>query len=97
MKRRCAPLLSPRGLLLRASLLVALFLACHLAGWREHTSILCGTAFTGNVTDRYTQWFGMVYVVLYFAIVIIVPVLILAAGLMALVNRVWHAKSVSAV
>jgi hypothetical protein len=95
MKRSRAPLFSPRGLLLRAGVLAALFLACHLAGWREHTSILCGTAFTANVTDRYSQWFGMVYVVLYLGSVIVVPILILAAGLITLINRVWRAKSAS--
>ena len=87
-----APLCSPTGLLIRAVLLTVTYLGLHLAGWREYTSILCGTAPTGNLSDRYAQVFGLIYVVLHFTVVFGVPILILAAGLLALVGRCSKAR-----
>lgn len=88
-----APLFSPVGLLTRAVLLTVIYLVLHLAGWREYTSILCGTAPTGNLSDRPAQLYGLIYVLLHFAVVVGVPILVLAAGLLALMGR--RAKSAS--
>jgi hypothetical protein len=82
-----APMLSPTGLLLRAGLLALVYLALHLAGWREYTSILCGTSPTGNLADRHAALCGLIYVLLHFTVVVGCPILVLAAGLLALVNR----------
>ena len=82
-----APLFSPTGLLSRAVLLTVIYLGLHLAGWREYTSILCGTAPTGNLNDHYTQVAGLIYVLLYFTVVFGVPILVLAVGLLAVVER----------
>ena len=84
-----APLLSPAGLLTRAVVLTVLYGALHLAGWREYTSILCGTAPTGNLGDRASQVCGLIYVLLHFTVVIVVPIFVLAAGLLSLVAR-WR-------
>ena len=79
-----APLFSPTGLLFRAALVTGVFLVFHLAGWREYTSILCGTSPTGNLADRHIQFLGGLYVLFYFATIILVPILVLAAGLLSL-------------
>ncbi len=82
-----APLFSPTGLLVRAVLLTVVYLVLHLAGWREYTSILCGTAPTGNLGDRQAQLYGLIYVLCHFAVVVSVPILVIAAGLLALIQH----------
>jgi hypothetical protein len=83
-----APLLSPRGLLLRAAIVALVFAVAHAAGLRAYTSILSGTSPTGNPADGGAALLGCVYVFLYFAFVIAVPIALIAAGLMALAERV---------
>ena len=68
------------------------FTTCHLAGWRECTTILCGTSPTGGGGDRYASWFGVIYVLLYFASIMIVPILVLAAGFVAAAEW-WQQKT----
>jgi len=82
-----APMFSPTGLLTRAVLLTVIYLVLHLAGWRENTSILCGTAPTGNLSDRYAEVYGVIYVLFYFAVMVLVPILVIAAGMLAIVAR----------
>lgn len=90
--RRSTSLFSPRGFLLRAALLLALFLFAHLAGWREHTSILCGTATSSAGWSRLGGTLGLVYVIVYSIAVIGVPILVLAAGLLALLQRLFDKR-----
>ena len=82
-----APLFSTAGLLTRAGLITLVYLVLHLAGWRESTSILCGTAPTGNLSDRPAQICGLIYVLFHFAVMLGVPILVLAAGLLAVAAR----------
>jgi hypothetical protein len=78
-----APLLSPLGLLSRSAIVVALFAVCHLAGLREYASILSGTPPTGGPGDKLALVFAGLYILLYFVTVIVIPVIIIAAGVMA--------------
>lgn len=82
-----APVLSPKGFLLRAAALLVLFLIAHLAGWREHTSVLCGTAPSAAGWDRVGGTLGMVYVLFYFAATLGTPILVLAAGILEVLER----------
>ena len=72
--------LSPRGFLLDAAMMALVFLLCHLMGLREHTTILSGTSATGDLRDAVALGFGLVYVLFYFAFVIVVPILVIASG-----------------
>lgn len=72
---------SPRGLLIDAALITVLFLAAHLAGLREYTTVFSGTSPTGDVRDVVALAFGIGYVVFYLGFVVFVPVLILGAGI----------------
>ncbi len=80
-----AQLFSPKGLVLRAAALTLLFALCHLAGWREHTSFLSGTAAPESSLEA-TMIYGLIYIVAYIGLVVLVPVLLLAAGLLGLVQ-----------
>lgn len=69
-----------RRLVVWAVLLALTFALVHALGFRAYTSILSGT---GSCNDRETLC-GLAYLTLYAVFVILVPVLLLAAGLLAL-------------
>ncbi len=76
---RRAEFLSARDLLQRALGLSGLFLLAHLAGLREFTSALNGTVGSAAVNVKLGTFLATVYILLYLAFVILVPVLLLAA------------------
>ncbi|WP_437970414.1 hypothetical protein WMF04_14480 [Sorangium sp. So ce260] len=73
-----------RLLALGAALLVAAFAACHLLGLREHVSVLSGTAPPGGAGDASL---GVAYALSWFGGVILAPILAIAAGALAAVDR----------
>ncbi len=82
-----APMFSPAGLALRGLVCLGLFLCCHLAGWCEYATVLSGTSPTGDITDKAALYRGVVYVLTYFGMLILTPVFLIAAGLVALYRR----------
>jgi hypothetical protein len=82
-----ADLFSPQGFLLRALLIAAGFLAVHLAGLRDYTSVLNGTVGPGSAGWGRSAFLGVAYLVIYMAFVILAPVLILAAGILTICQR----------
>jgi hypothetical protein len=78
---------SARGLVTSAALLTGLFLVLHLCGLRENLSFLCGTSPTGNPADQRAFYWGAVYLLLYFGVVLVAPILLIAAGLLKLLRR----------
>jgi hypothetical protein len=72
-------LLTPRGLLERALLVAVAFGAVHGLGWREETRFLSGTP--GNAIE------GVLYLLAYFGFVLVLPTLVLAASILALLDR----------
>jgi phosphotransferase system glucose/maltose/N-acetylglucosamine-specific IIC component len=80
-----ADFFSPKDFIRHAVLMVLAFGVAHLFGLREYTSFLNGT--TGSVELGYelSALLGLVYLLLYFAVVLLVPILILAA----LSVRLW--------
>jgi hypothetical protein len=88
MKLRLRSLLFPRnvaspgGLLARAAVLAILYLSVHALGFRQYTSILCGTLPPGGRAAL-----GVAYIILYFAFVLIVPILVLGAATLWVLQR----------
>jgi hypothetical protein len=76
---RRAEFLSARDLWQRAAGISGLFLLAHLAGLREFTSVLNGTVGSTAVDAKLGAFLAVVYILLYLAFVVLVPVLILAA------------------
>lgn len=66
----------------RAALLSLVFLMVHLLGFRQYTCVLSGTASFGVLQ----QLGGALYLVFYGLFVILVPILLLAAGLARLLD-----------
>ena len=67
-----------RRFLLRAALWSLAFAAVHLLGFRQYTSILSGTA----SIDVLRGLCGVTYLLLYAGLAFLVPVLVIAAGLL---------------
>lgn len=75
---------SPKDFLRHAALILVLFAIAHLSGLRDHTSFLNGTTGSIELGHEISALLGLIYVLLYFAVVLLVPILILAAGLSSL-------------
>jgi len=70
---------SPKDFVRRAAVIAFLFLVAHLAGLSEYTSFLSGTVPSPDTSWKLTIFFGLIYLVLYFAFVLLAPILLLAA------------------
>ena len=78
---------SATGLVVSAVLVIVLFLVLHLCGMRENLSFLCGTSPTGNLADRQAMYWAVIYLLLYFGVVLVVPILLIAGALLRLFQR----------
>jgi hypothetical protein len=87
-----AEFLSARDLAQRAVAISAAFLLAHLAGLREFTSVLNGTVGSTAVNVKLGTFLAAVYILLYLAFVILVPVLILAATILMVWRRCVRKK-----
>ena len=67
----------------RAAAISVLFLVVHLAGFREFTGVLNGTIGSLALGWNLSAFLAVIYIVLYLAFVILVPILILAAVILA--------------
>lgn len=84
---------SPRGMILRAGIVVLIFAVCELAGLREHTTFLSGTAAGAEGGGNSSVILGVIYLAAYFACVLLAPVLLLASAVLALMQRwAFHAE-----
>ena len=88
---RRAEFLSPKDLLQRAGAISALFLVAHLAGLREFTSVLNGTIGSVAAGWKLSGFLALIYILLYLAFVILVPVLVLTAMILTVWRR-WVRK-----
>ena len=85
-----ARFLSPRGFVARALLLAVVLAVCELAGWREHTTFISGTATSAGVGMNTVVALGLVYMLAYFGFVLGAPILLLAALILAGFNRLGN-------
>lgn len=86
MKHQRTLYMVPIALLGVAIVLLAAFTAAQNAGWRSHTSFLSLT-FLGDLAPSLVARRGMIYLILYFCTVLVVPVLSLAACMLVLWNK----------
>jgi hypothetical protein len=88
-----APLFSPLGFMARALLLAVLFGVCELAGWREHTTFISGTATSIGTGVNSSVTLGLIYMFAYFGFVLAAPILIIAALLVFVGRKFFHMAS----
>lgn len=77
-----ADFFSPKDFVRHAVLIVALFAVAHVSGLREFTTIISGTMASPELGAGVCALLGMGYMALYFGVVVLVPVLLIAAGLL---------------
>jgi hypothetical protein len=87
-RRRRTEFFSAKYFFTRGLELAGLFLIAHLAGLREYTTFLSGTTGDLGTTIERSGLYGTAYIVLYLGCVVVAPILLLAAGLLALWKRV---------
>ena len=80
-------LLSPLHFLAWAGASALAFTAVELAGWRECTTFLSGTATSVHSDYAALVLRGSLYLLAYFSFVLVAPILVLAAGILALYSR----------
>jgi hypothetical protein len=77
-----ADLLSPKDLLRRAVFLIVLYLLIQLAGLREFTSVISGTTGSIQLSWHISAFLALTYILSYLSLVLLVPILLLAAVLL---------------
>jgi len=92
-----AKFLSAKDMLQRAAATSGLFLLVHLAGFREFTGVLNGTIGSLALGWNLSAFLAVIYILLYLAFVILVPVLILAAVILAIRRRCIQKVEISRV
>ena len=82
-----AELSSPKDFVRRACFIAFFFLLAHLAGLREFTSLLNGTPGSVQLGWAWSGILGLTYIFAYLGFVLLVPIFLLAAGLLATWRR----------
>jgi hypothetical protein len=82
-----AEFFSPKDFVRRAILISLVFLVAHLCGLREFTSILNGTTGSVGLTWEQSALRGFIYILLYLAFILLVPILLLAAAMIAALRK----------
>ena len=83
-----ADFFSPKDFVRHAVLIVLLFGLAHLAGLREFTTIITGTMAVPAWGAEVCAILGVGYMALYFGAVVLAPILVIAAGLLWLWEKV---------
>jgi hypothetical protein len=85
-RRARSTIASPLYLLEWAVLLTVLFIIVQLAGLRDYTSVLNGTVGSTHLSWQTASFLGAAYIFVYLGFVVVAPILILAAGIL----KVWQ-------
>ena len=86
-----AKLISPGGFVKLAMLIGVAFGFVTCLGWREHTSFLCGTTAVPGMRLEDSALLGTIYLAAYHSFVLLAPILLIAAGLLAGLEK-WSAE-----
>jgi hypothetical protein len=78
---------SPTAFLARAILIAMLFCLSEFLGLREYTTFLSGTTANLEISWKAAATFGLIHLLLYVSFIVLVPVFLITAGLLAAWNR----------
>ncbi len=82
---------SPTAFVVRAVAIALLFCVSELLGFREYTTFLSGTSANLNVSWQTAATLGLIHLLLYVGFILLVPVFLLSAVLIATANRwLWR-------
>ena len=83
----CTDFLSAKDLVRRAAVLSIVYLVAQFIGLREFTTVLTGTAGSVKLGWGMSAFLGLLYLCIYLAFVLLVPMLLIAATLLALYRK----------
>jgi hypothetical protein len=83
---------SPKDFVRRAIFLSIAFLIVHLAGLKDFTTILNGTMGSVGLGWGMSAFLGLLYVCAWLGFVVLAPILLLAAALLAVWNRIMKMR-----
>jgi hypothetical protein len=83
-----ADFFSPKDFIVRAVVITVLFSIAHLAGLKEFTGILNGTAGSLELGWKTSTFLGLFYIVGYLSFVLLVPTFLLGAALLSFWRRI---------
>ena len=72
---------------MRAVTLAVLYAISRIIGLQEYTTFLSGTSPNVNLSWRTASTFGLIHLLLHFAFILLVPILLITASLLAAWNR----------
>ena len=78
---------SPEAFVLRALYISALFAISEIVGLREYTTFLSGTSANLNLSLQTAAILGCIHLLLYVAFILLVPIFLITAGLLAAWDR----------
>jgi len=78
---------SPRAFILRAVLITLLFCISKFLGLRDYTTFLSGTSANLDMSWQTASFLGLIHLLLYVALILLVPISLITAGLLAAWNR----------
>jgi hypothetical protein len=81
-------IISPETLAVCGVMIVLFYLVLHFSGLRENTSLLSGTLPGEGPQDESALFWGVAYVLAYFAYAIVAPVLLIGAAVFAGIEAV---------
>ena len=87
-------LFNPRDWITWALLFMITFVILHLLGWRDATSIISGT-FSTTASPQFTFFQGALYTLVWFATILVAPILLLAAAIHLLLTRLFPKRDVT--
>ena len=79
---------SPMDFVRHAVLIVALFVIAHLCGLREFTAMISGTMASATLGPEICTLLAIVYMLFYFGAVVLAPILMIAAALLYIWEKV---------
>ena len=84
-----AEFFSPKDFVRHAVLIGLAFAVVHACGLREYTSVLNGTTGSMNLGWETSVLLGIIYILFYLAFILVAPMLILAAAILAIARRIF--------
>ncbi len=78
---RVGQFFTPRGFVVSAFQIAVVYLLFHVAGFRECTTVFIGAMPGPGVDGRVAAGLGLAYILFYLAFTVLVPILLIAAGL----------------
>jgi phosphotransferase system glucose/maltose/N-acetylglucosamine-specific IIC component len=87
-----ADFFSPKDFVRHAMLIVLVFALIHALGLRDYTSVLNGTTGSVEMDPGDAALLGIVYILFYLAAILLAPILLIAAALIEVWQRIRDQK-----